>query len=104
MAPYSTAPVTLTGTNVDLIPGTVGGVFNVSGNSTVAPNGGNNTVDASGTYLLSFGPGSNVIIADGVGTIATGTLWSGSIAITATVKGRTAVGDTLHPSVHPARP
>jgi hypothetical protein len=65
------APATLTGTNVDLIPGTVGGVFNVSGNSTVAPNGGNNTVEATGTYLLSFGPGSNLIIADGVGTIAT---------------------------------
>jgi hypothetical protein len=76
------APATLTGTNVDLIPGTVGGVFNVSGNSTVAANGGNNTVNATGTYLLSFGPGNDFINASGVGTIATSDAGAGTVVAT----------------------
>jgi hypothetical protein len=61
---------TLTGSNVEIIGGTVGATYNVSGSSTIAASG-SNTVSASGSYLLSFGPGSNLILANGSGTIAT---------------------------------
>src|SRR5690242_3324415 len=66
------APITLTGSNVDIVAGSTGGAFNVSGNSTVAAVDGNNTVNATGTYLLSLGPGNDLIIAGGQGTIDPG--------------------------------
>jgi hypothetical protein len=62
---------TLTGADVAIVGNTLGGTYNVSGNSTVAGQGGNNTVSASGHYALSFAPGNNLINADGTGTIAT---------------------------------
>ena len=49
---------TLAGSNTDIIGGTAGGTYIVGGNSTVAAQGGQNTVSASGTYVLSFGPGT----------------------------------------------
>lgn len=63
---------TLTASNAAIVTNTVGGAFFVSGLSTVAATGGNNTVNATGTYDLSFGPGNNLVIASGSGTIATG--------------------------------
>jgi len=69
---------TLTGANTDFIGGSTSpGAYFVSGNSTVAAEGGNNTVTASGNYLLSFGAdtaggGANAIFVDGTGTVATG--------------------------------
>jgi hypothetical protein len=65
------APDTLTASNAVIATNTVGGTFFVSGTSTLAGTGGNNTVDATGQYDLSFGPGNNVIIAAGSGTVAT---------------------------------
>jgi hypothetical protein len=65
-------PDGLTASNAAIIAGTVGGTFFVSGNSTVAAVGGNNIVNATGEYELSFGSGNNLIIASGSGTIATG--------------------------------
>jgi hypothetical protein len=62
---------TLSGTNVVLVTGTVGGTYNVSGTSTVAATGGDNTVNATGSYVRSFGAGNNQVIASGSGTIAT---------------------------------
>jgi hypothetical protein len=63
---------TLRGNDVVLVTNTLGGSYQVTGNSTVAATGGDNTVRATGNYLLSFGPGDNVVHALGVGTVATG--------------------------------
>jgi len=68
----TSAPSTLTGSNVAIISGTVGASINVSGFSTVAAVGGDNTVSAGGNYVLSFGPGNNEVNAHGTGTVATG--------------------------------
>jgi hypothetical protein len=62
---------TLSASNATVITNTVGGTFFVSGTSTVAATGGNNTVNATGNYTLSFGQGDNLIVASGSGTIAT---------------------------------
>jgi Ca2+-binding RTX toxin-like protein len=64
---------TLTGSNVALIAGTAGGSFNVSGQSTVAVEGGNNQIMANGQYLISTAPGNDTISASGIGTVATDT-------------------------------
>jgi hypothetical protein len=63
---------TLTASNAAIVTNTIGGAYFVSGISTVAATGGDNTVNASGTYDLSFGPGNNLVVASGSGTIATG--------------------------------
>ena len=80
-------PTTLTGANVSIVTGTVGSAVNVSGNSTVAGLGGNNTVSASGTYVLSFGPGDNAIFASGAGTVASGVGTSTVVATSAPSSG-----------------
>jgi hypothetical protein len=64
-------PSTLTGADFALIGSSLGGVYNVSGHSTVAAEGGDNTISATGSYVLSFAPGNNLINANGAGTIAT---------------------------------
>ncbi len=66
----SFSPTTLSGSNVPLIAGTTGGSFNVTGQSTVAVEGGNNQISATGTYLISTAPGNDTISAIGSGTIA----------------------------------
>lgn len=66
----NTSPNTITGTNIALITGTVGGTFNVSGQSTVAVQGSNGLVQATGLYLISTAPGSDTISAMGSGTVA----------------------------------
>jgi Ca2+-binding RTX toxin-like protein len=63
---------TLTASNAAIVTNTVGGTYFLSGNSTVAATGGNATVNATGTYDLSFGTGNNQILASGSGIIATG--------------------------------
>ncbi|OYV38555.1 MAG: hypothetical protein B7Z80_09680 [Rhodospirillales bacterium 20-64-7] len=63
---------TVTGSDVAIITGTVGGSYNVTGTSTVAVQGGTNTVKATGNYVLSTSSTSNNgIIASGTGTVAT---------------------------------
>jgi Ca2+-binding RTX toxin-like protein len=67
----STVPTTVSGANLALITGTAGGSFNVSGQSTVAVEGGNNSVSASGLYMISTASGNNTVSATGIGTVAT---------------------------------
>jgi len=64
-------PTTITGSSLALITGTAGGSYNVSGVSTVAAEGGNNQILASGQYLISTADGNNTVIASGSGTVAT---------------------------------
>jgi Ca2+-binding RTX toxin-like protein len=66
----SSGPSTITGANLALITGTVGGTYNVTGQSTVVVMGGNNLVTANGQYLISTSVGNNTISASGTGTIA----------------------------------
>jgi Ca2+-binding RTX toxin-like protein len=63
---------TVSGTNIALVTGTLGGAWNVMGTSTLAATGGDNTVSASGNYVLSFGDGNNQVVAGGSGMIALG--------------------------------
>jgi len=63
---------TLSGNNVEIISGTVGSSFVVTGTSTVAASGGNNTIAASGNYLISAGAGNDTIAGRGDGTLAGG--------------------------------
>ena len=64
---------TISGSNLALITGTVGGTFQVTGQSTVAAEGGNNLITAAGQYLISTAPGNNTIAASGAGTVASST-------------------------------
>jgi hypothetical protein len=67
---------TLTGSNVAILSGTIGGTYSVVGNSTIAATGGNNLLVANSTsggqFFISTGPGNNTILASGVGLVADG--------------------------------
>jgi Ca2+-binding RTX toxin-like protein len=76
------SPDTLSGTNVAMVTGTVGGVYFAHGNSTVAVESGNSTVSATDNYLISLAPGNDVVFASGSGTVATHV---GSSTIVATI-------------------
>src|ERR1700761_9395791 len=53
---------TITAANTEIVgSSTSPGSYFISGNSTIAAQGGANTVSASGNYLVSFGPGDNVV-------------------------------------------
>ncbi|WP_428489814.1 beta strand repeat-containing protein [Rhodopila sp.] len=65
------APSTLSAANTALITSTVAGTINITGQSTVAVENGNNLVNANGNYLISTAPGNDTISASGTGTIAT---------------------------------
>ena len=65
-------PSTVTGNDVVVVSGQIGSSFTVAGQSTVAATGGNNTINASGNYVLSTGAGNNTISVTGSGTVATG--------------------------------
>jgi hypothetical protein len=69
-----TAPASLSGTGIILLSGDAGGAFDLSGTSTIAATGGDNTVTASGDAYISTGAesGNNSITATGNATIATG--------------------------------
>src|SRR5208283_916568 len=69
----SSAAATVTGNYTVILSGNNGGLFAITGNSTLAATGGPNTVSASGDYLIATGNGSSVVYANGTGTIATGT-------------------------------
>ena len=57
-----------------ILAGSAGGADWVSGNSTVAASGGNNTIvgQLGGTYLIATGDGNDSVFNSGGGTIAGG--------------------------------
>jgi len=67
---------TLTGANVEILGGTIGGTYSVVGNSTIAATGGNNLLvansTAGGQFAISTGPGNNTILGYGTGLVADG--------------------------------
>ncbi|MGD0103849.1 MAG: hypothetical protein ABSC06_07405 [Rhodopila sp.] len=67
----ATGANTVTGSNLALNTGTTGGAFYVTGQSTVAAEGGDNLIADSGLYLISTAPGNDTISASGFGTVAT---------------------------------
>lgn len=82
------APDSLSASNSAILSGTTGGAFWVSGQSTVAASGGNNTIvgQVGGTYMLATDGGNDRIYNDGGGTIAGGGgsnfLWANNAADT----------------------
>ena len=61
---------TVTGSNVTILSGDGGGLFNIS-DSTVAGTTGNNTVVGTNGYLIQTGDGNSVVFANGSGVVST---------------------------------
>ncbi|HEY4043023.1 MAG TPA: DUF4214 domain-containing protein [Rhodopila sp.] len=81
-------PDTVTASNAVIVTNSsVNGTFFISGISTLAATGGENSVTATGNYDLSFGPGINSILAAGSGTITTDTTTGVGSTTTITVSG-----------------
>ncbi len=69
----TSSPDTVIASNAQVLSGDQGATLIVSGKSSVAATGGNNLVNATGTYLVSTSTGNDTIFAFGAGTIAGGT-------------------------------
>ena len=64
------APSTVSGSNLQVAAGIGGGVFIVTGNSTVGAVGGANTpISATGNFVVGTGDGNNVVYATGSGQV-----------------------------------
>ncbi len=68
----TSSPDTIVASNTQVLSGDAGATILVSGTSTVAATGGNNFVNATGTYLISTSTGNDTVFASGSGTVAAG--------------------------------